>query len=539
MRKRRVLAICLDGFTWRLGRQFMTEGVMPCLAQLVENGCHGDLQSVIPAETAPAWSSFQTGCLPAKTNVFAFHAYDRSAKRIRLNSYSDIAVATLWEVVGHAKKKVVSLNLPVTSPPPAVDGVIIPGLLCPNLSKTTVHPEWAYAKYIKSHPDYAIVNDTICEKVYEFAERCAATERTRSEVALELMQDIDWDIFCFQIQSGDLLQHRLWWALDPTADGFSEAEHSKVCTFYRSCDDIIAKLTAAAGEDTLTIILSDHGFCKCAGGVHVNTWLRKNGYLCLPERRKTRWDEIKDNVGPLKTAARTAGNCVRSSRNLVRRSMAALGIRKKQRPFSEIELRHLRQLVDIETTTAFCLGGAAGMLYVNAAGDRRAELCRSLADELLRDFGPQSSHPAIERIVPAADVYGPADASAMPDLVLEWCAGYTQVISPQGNEIVTPHEPNVRQTGTHEKDGIVVLHGPGVKKGSLLNAAIIDAAPTILAYLGIAVPRHMDGKVLQGAFVEPLKTDYADIGRTGGAATSYTNEEQEAVERNLKDLGYL
>lgn len=66
-KKNQVLIIGLDGFTWRLGRGFMAEGVMPYLAALVEQGYHGHLRSVIPFETSPAWSSFQTGCLPGKT----------------------------------------------------------------------------------------------------------------------------------------------------------------------------------------------------------------------------------------------------------------------------------------------------------------------------------------------------------------------------------------------------------------------------------------------------------------------------------------
>ena len=196
--KKRVLIIGLDGFTWTLGRQLMDEGVMPCLAQLLEKGCHGDLQSVMPYETAPAWVSFQTGCCPGKTGVFAFHTYDRKFKKIRLSSFADIAVPSLWELADRAGKKVVSLNMPVSSPPPKVDGVIIPGLLCPELSPETCHPSDAFDRYIKPHQDYVIMDKDPRATFAEVLEHNTRAEQVRCEVALEIMKDVDWDIFCIQ-----------------------------------------------------------------------------------------------------------------------------------------------------------------------------------------------------------------------------------------------------------------------------------------------------------------------------------------------------
>ena len=104
-RRKRVLIIALDGFTWRLGREFMAEQLMPHLAQLVEGGCCGNLRSVIPPETSPAWSSFQTGCRPGKAGVFAFHTYDRKQNKVRLNSFGDIAAPSIWELADRAGRK--------------------------------------------------------------------------------------------------------------------------------------------------------------------------------------------------------------------------------------------------------------------------------------------------------------------------------------------------------------------------------------------------------------------------------------------------
>lgn len=539
--RKRVLMICLDGFTWRLGREFMSEGVMDTLVAMVDSGCHGNLESVMPFETGPAWSSFQTGCRPGKTGIFAFHTFDRKTGRIRLNSFDDIKAPSIWELASLAGKKIVSLNLPVTSPPPQVKGVIIPGLLCPQLSTQTTHPPEAYDKYIKSRKDYLIVNNIHRETVAEFVDQSMASELVRRDVAMEIMKDIDWDIFCFQMQSGDLLQHRMWWALDSSAEGFSENRRQEALEFYRRADDIIAELIEAAGPETTTIILSDHGFCKTAGAVHLNTWLRKKGYLNLPpEKPKTRWDNVKSAIPPLKFMARLAGSCGRMSHDLFTNACLALTGKEEQTPFSEVELQHLRQLIDFDTTQALCLGGMGGMLYINAQDDRRADLCQTLTEKLLHDLGPQSENPVISGILPAEEVYGKHEnITTMPDLVIEFSEGYCQVINPLGDEMVTPHHPGTKQAGTHDKNGMLVLNGPGVKKGLELNAAIVDIAPTVLACLGIAVPEHMDGKVLSEAFSQPLEVNYEKIDYAGTASADYTDEEQAEVEKHLSDLGYL
>ena len=169
--RKRVLVIGLDGFTWDLGLPFVSEGIMPNLQRLMEQGCHGALTSVMPYETAPAWTAFQTGCRPGKTRIFSFHSFDRSNRSVRLNRFSDIAVPSLWELVSRAGKRVVSLNMPITYPAPSVSGIIVPGLLCPVVSKENVHPNQAYDQYIRPQEGYKIVDTDHSGTVHEFIER--------------------------------------------------------------------------------------------------------------------------------------------------------------------------------------------------------------------------------------------------------------------------------------------------------------------------------------------------------------------------------
>jgi Flp pilus assembly protein TadD len=63
----------------------------------------------------------------------------------------------------------------------------------------------------------------------------------------------------------------------------------------------------------------------------------------------------------------------------------------------------------------------------------------------------------------------------------------------------------------HRDPGVLVLAGPGIRRGATLSgdANVLDIAPTLLAMLGLPVPRTMQGKILVEAFDETGRTRYA------------------------------
>jgi predicted AlkP superfamily phosphohydrolase/phosphomutase len=527
--RKRVLIIGLDGFTWDLGNRFISEGIMPNLSKMIENGCHGNLRSVMPFETSPAWSSFQTGCFPGKTRIFAFHAYDRKENILKLNSLANNKMPSLWELADRKGKTVVSLNMPVSSPPPKVKGVIIPGLLCPQLSRQTVHPPEAFDKYIKPNKDYFIINNDLRETVRETAEQSISTEKARCRTALELIKDIDWDIFFVQIQSTDLMQHRTWHGLDPEAKGHTPQERKEALKFYRACDKILEQIIEAAGKDVLTVIVSDHGFGVSKYSISINVWLKQHGYLSLlADPPEPIWTTIKKKVPPLKALAALYGNI---RKMLKKRGSTPI--------FGLIDLEHMRRVIDFDKTKALCVGGMAGILYITDKNNRKA-LAETIRQELLGDFGPESKNPAIKNIRSGQEVYGSENTSdAMPDLVIEYFEGYESKRDPKGDEIIRKKGMNNKDVGTHRRNGVFIFSGPGVKQGSTFDGDIVDIAPTVMAYLGLSVPRHFDGKVLNSAFAEPLPVDYENITFDRSETVQYSDEEQAKVEQQLSDLGYL
>jgi len=99
----------------------------------------------------------------------------------------------------------------------------------------------------------------------------------------------------------------------------------------------------------------------------------------------------------------------------------------------------------------------------------------------------------------------------------------------------------------HRRFGILVLSGPGVRKGIRLDeASVNDIAPTILALFGQPVPRSWPGRVLGAALdpgflaSHPVTFRTTDPKRSGAApATGGSDEEAEELRAKLESLGYV
>ncbi len=67
------------------------------------------------------------------------------------------------------------------------------------------------------------------------------------------------------------------------------------------------------------------------------------------------------------------------------------------------------------------------------------------------------------------------------------------------------------QTGTHDMDGVLVMSGPGIREGAVLDGTELrDLVPTLLYWEGLPVSREMDGKVLLSVFEPAGEIRYVD-----------------------------
>ena len=154
---KRVVIVGFDGMDPELANRFMSEGKLPNLARLRDNGTFRSLRTTFPAISPVAWSTFQTGVNPGKHNIYDFLARDlknylpylssaqisEPKRHLRIGKYSvplgkpgikGLRRGTpFWHWLGKAGVFCSVIRVPVTFPPEKFPGVLLSGMCVPDL----------------------------------------------------------------------------------------------------------------------------------------------------------------------------------------------------------------------------------------------------------------------------------------------------------------------------------------------------------------------------------------------------------------------
>jgi len=153
----KLVILGLDGMDPVLIEKYMSKGKLPHFSKLSEQGSYAKLETTIPSISPVAWSSFMTGCHPAKHNIFDFlsrdpktYLPDLSSARIgspkkvfSLGKYniplSKPEIKGLrksipfWKILGDNGIFSTVLRIPVTFPPEKFRGHLLSGMCAPDL----------------------------------------------------------------------------------------------------------------------------------------------------------------------------------------------------------------------------------------------------------------------------------------------------------------------------------------------------------------------------------------------------------------------
>ena len=102
---------------------------------------------------------------------------------------------------------------------------------------------------------------------------------------------------------------------------------------------------------------------------------------------------------------------------------------------------------------------------------------------------------------------------------------------------------NLDVTGLHEtvaaRDGILITAGRGIaRKAPAEVVTILDVAPTVLAWMGLAVGRDMDGRVAPFLDAQVTWVETHDTTAIERLPTHRSGKEEEMLQ-SLRDLGYI
>ncbi|NNE07436.1 MAG: nucleotide pyrophosphatase [Gemmatimonadetes bacterium] len=153
----RVIVVGLDGFDPNQCKKFMAEGKLPHFQKLADQGTFDELQTVFPAMSPVAWSSFATGVDPSRHNQFDFLNRD---PRTYLPDLASVFIGPVsrvlnigkyklplgkpvvrllrksqpfWKILGEYGIFSHILRVPITFPPEKHNGLLLSAMCVPDI----------------------------------------------------------------------------------------------------------------------------------------------------------------------------------------------------------------------------------------------------------------------------------------------------------------------------------------------------------------------------------------------------------------------
>jgi predicted AlkP superfamily phosphohydrolase/phosphomutase len=114
--KKRVVVIGLDGMAWHILNKLFKWNIMPNLKRITQKSLKGTLESTIPPESGPAWTSLATGVNPGKHGVFGFTIPTKDYNGIKILNSRDVKYLRIHEMVAVQNLKSICVNQILTYP---------------------------------------------------------------------------------------------------------------------------------------------------------------------------------------------------------------------------------------------------------------------------------------------------------------------------------------------------------------------------------------------------------------------------------------
>jgi predicted AlkP superfamily phosphohydrolase/phosphomutase len=295
----------------------------------------------------------------------------------------------------------------------------------------------------------------------QFLEQCLDADREREQMFFDAIDKVPRGLVVCVFDGTDRLQHTFWRDIDERHPARPAQEvldgRDVIGDLYRRMDDLVGKTVAKCDRNnTMLMVISDHGFGPFRRGIDLNRWLIENGYLALHEGRGQ-----EDHL---------AG-------------------------------------VDWSRTRAFAIGLSG--IYINLKdkyaqgivepGAECEQLREEIAERLSGLIDEEEGESAVKRVYIAAKFYrGPYKENG-PDLIPGYQRGYRvsweTAIGRTTDRVF--HANTKAWSGDHCVDPSLV---PGIlfcnRAVEETHPRLMDIGPTVLRMFGVSVPEYMDGKAL-------------------------------------------
>jgi len=487
------MKICVLGLDCAAPEVVFGDERLTNIRRLMDAGVYGRLESVYPPITVPAWMCMCTSQDPGSLGVYGFrNRSDYSYEKLAFANSASIKALAIWDQLAREGKRSIVVGVPPNYPPRKINGISIGCFLTPDTTKNDfTHPPVFKAKIQDVVGEYPVDvknfrtdrKDWLKDEIFKMSEK-------QWKVVHWLLKEQDWDYFHFVDIGLDRMHHGFWNFFDEKHVQFQPGNpyQNAIPEYYLWLDEQIGKALELLDDETIVLVVSDHGAQRLDGGIAINEWLIREGLLVLNEYPTALTPFDKLNVNWSKTRVWSEGGYY-------------------ARVFFNVQGREPQGVVPANEYEAFQDEMRA---KIEGITDDKGNPLKSLV------FKPKDLYENVRNI--------------SPDLIVHFGSLYWRSIGTVGHSSIHVQENDTGPDGcNHAQYGTFILAAPNCPlSGEYEGARLLDIAPTLLDLAGYEIPETMQGRSLISGMEK----------KSGGGGVNDA-EAEKTIHDRLAGLGYV
>jgi predicted AlkP superfamily phosphohydrolase/phosphomutase len=460
------------------------------IRRLMDAGCYGRLESVIPPITVPAWMCMSTSQDPGSLGVYGFrNRSDYSYGGLKIANSKSIQELAMWDQIAREGGRAVLIGVPPSYPPRKVNGICVGCFLTPNpVTDEYTHPAAIKGEIAGLVGEYEVdVKGFRTDRKEWLRGEIFRMSKKMFQVVRHYLANSEWQYFHFVDIGLDRVHHGFWRYHDPqhVLHEPDSPFRDVIRDYYLHLNEEIGRVFELLSDDTVVLVVSDHGAQRLDGGFCVNEWLVREGLLVLHEQPRTVTSFDKLSVDWSKTKVWSEGGYY-------------------ARVFFNVKGREPEGVIAPGDYEAF-------------RGEMKARL-EATVDDQGRPLGTLVFKPD--------EIYRNV-RNVAPDLIAHFGALYWRSIGGVGYGHLHVQENDTGPDDcNHAQYGAFVLAAPNLAlQGRVEGARLLDVGPTLLELGGYDVPSSMQGRSLVSGVARPEPLMSVDG--------------EEIIKERLSGLGYI
>ena len=463
------------------------------IRRLMDAGVYGRLESVVPPITVPAWMCMSTSQDPGSLGVYGFrNRSDYSYEKLAFANSGSIKGFAIWDQLALQGRKSIIIGVPPNFPPRRINGISIGCFLTPDPAKDEfTHPSSMKNQIQSLVGEYPVdVKNFRTDRKDWLRDEIFAMSKKQWEVVRWLLREQEWDYFHFVDIGLDRVHHGFWNYLDKQHVQYTPGNpyENVIPDYYLWLDQQIGSVIELLDDETILLVVSDHGAQRLDGGFAVNQWLIQEGLLVL-------------NESPTEIT-----------------------------PFNKLN-------VNWSKTRVWSEGGYYARVFFNVQGREPQGVIPAAEYESFRDevkakfesLPDDKGNPLNSLVFTPEKIYNRV-RNVAPDLIVHFGGLFWRSIGTVGYPSLYVQENDTGPDAcNHAQLGMFILSAPNCPlAGQYEGARLLDIAPTLLDLAGYEIPESMQGRSL-----------VTGLEKAGRRAANRDSGSEKVIHDRLAGLGYI